>query len=168
MVPLVRVPMNVGAFLLKKGVDMKQHVGVAIMIERDGKWVFGRETKVEVAGKWCFPVGHTELGETAAEAAVREAREEAGFEVELKKVVGVLNIEDGENLRSVVVYVGEIVGEAERDAEEISEIGWFGYEEIMRMGGELRFPQGTFAIMERLRSGKVYDFEMLMEVKEKL
>ena len=145
---------------------MKQHVGVAIMISRDGRWVFGRETKVEAAGKWCFPVGHTELGETTFEAAVREAREEAGIDVELKRIVGVMNIEDGDNLRSIVVFEGGAVGEAERDEEEISEIKWFSRDEILSMAGELRFPKATLAIMDRIETDKEYDFDLITDIKE--
>ncbi len=37
---------------------------------------------------WIFPKGHVEAGETAAEAALRETREEAGIKGELVKPIG--------------------------------------------------------------------------------
>ena len=37
---------------------------------------------------WIFPKGHVEEGETAAEAALRETREEAGVKGELVKPIG--------------------------------------------------------------------------------
>jgi ADP-ribose pyrophosphatase YjhB (NUDIX family) len=37
---------------------------------------------------WIFPKGHVEEGETAAEAALRETREEAGVKGEVVKAVG--------------------------------------------------------------------------------
>lgn len=39
------------------------------------------------AGKWCFPCGYVEWGEDIRDAARREAREEAGIEVELGEPV---------------------------------------------------------------------------------
>jgi ADP-ribose pyrophosphatase YjhB (NUDIX family) len=37
---------------------------------------------------WIFPKGHVEEGETAAEAALRETREEAGVKGEVVKAIG--------------------------------------------------------------------------------
>src|SRR5262245_41518491 len=40
-------------------------------------------------GKWVFPGGYVDRGETVAEAAVREAREEVNLEVKLLSLLGV-------------------------------------------------------------------------------
>jgi 8-oxo-dGTP diphosphatase len=44
------------------------------------------------AGSWSFPGGHIEPGETAAEAARREVREETGLEVEIIELLGVRDV----------------------------------------------------------------------------
>ena len=43
-------------------------------------------------GKWTLPAGFMELGETTAQGALRETREEAGAEVELEGLFALLNV----------------------------------------------------------------------------
>lgn len=53
------------------------------IIERDGKYLFCRRAIEPMKGKWSFPAGFMENGETAEEAAIREVLEETGAKVEI-------------------------------------------------------------------------------------
>ena len=56
-----------------------------VAIFKDGEVLLQKREDFEV---WCMPGGHLENSESAAQAAVREVREENGFEVELTCFVG--------------------------------------------------------------------------------
>lgn len=57
-------------------------VVVAAAIERDGRYLAARRTQPEwAAGRWEFPGGKAEPGETEEQALVREIREELGVEI---------------------------------------------------------------------------------------
>lgn len=62
---------------------------VGIIIEKDGKvLITKRSANMEKEpGKWCFPGGHIDIGETALTAAKREAKEETGFTVKDVKFI---------------------------------------------------------------------------------
>ena len=57
-------------------------VVVAAAIERDERYLVARRTRpAEVAGRWEFPGGKVEPGETEEGALAREIREELGVEI---------------------------------------------------------------------------------------
>ncbi len=57
-------------------------VVVAAAIERDGRYLAARRTKPDwAAGRWEFPGGKVEAGESEVYALVREIREELGVEI---------------------------------------------------------------------------------------
>lgn len=64
---------------------------VCALIERDGKYLIAKRStgNPEVLGKWEFPGGKVEAGETEEAAIEREMREE--FEVEVKAIRFVAN-----------------------------------------------------------------------------
>ncbi len=58
-------------------------VGVGAVIVQDGRLVLVRRGVEPGKGKWSIPGGGVELGETVGDAAVREAKEECGLDIEL-------------------------------------------------------------------------------------
>jgi 8-oxo-dGTP pyrophosphatase MutT (NUDIX family) len=64
------------------------HVTVATLVERNGRFLLVEE---EADGELVInqPAGHWEEGETLYEAAIRETREETGWDVELTGLVGI-------------------------------------------------------------------------------
>ena len=70
-------------------------VGAAIFDDSGRLLAAQRAAPARYAGLWEFPGGKVELGETPAEALVRECREELGIEIEVGALVGQADIDIG-------------------------------------------------------------------------
>jgi 8-oxo-dGTP pyrophosphatase MutT (NUDIX family) len=75
---------------------------------------------------WIFPKGHVEKGESPAEAAVRELREEGGVVGEAADLVGVSSFRAGEREIEVSYYLVWFSGTA--PADEIRESQWITFD----------------------------------------
>jgi len=92
-----------------------------------------------VEGRWQLPGGAVDPGERPEEAAQREAREEAGIEIEVTGIAGVFGgpeyeITYGNGDRTgwvVTVYDARIVSGAPAPSDdETQDVGWFTPAEI--------------------------------------
>jgi 8-oxo-dGTP diphosphatase len=64
------------------------------VILKEGAVLLVKRKNEPYRGTWTFPAGYQEVDETPGEAAVREAREETGIEVEVTRLLDVLYTRD--------------------------------------------------------------------------
>lgn len=102
----------------------------AAIFRDDGKVLLARRTKPPF--KWSFPGGRLEPGESAKDAAIREAREEVFVEIELiTKVAEREVVLDAQGLRYLIsVFAARLASGEPRTGPEASEIGWFAIADI--------------------------------------
>ncbi len=67
-------------------------IGVGVVVLRGDDVLLIRRGKPPRLGEWSLPGGLQELGETAAEAAAREVREETGVEITLGPVLDIIDV----------------------------------------------------------------------------
>lgn len=108
-----------------------------VIIERDGKILLVQEKQPKVYGKWNLPAGKVDVGETLEDAAIREAKEECGLDVEIVDHIFVMHpAVDRAVLHAYTVR--EIGGEVTFPEDEILDAKWFTRSEIEAMSSELR------------------------------
>lgn len=103
-------------------------LAVNVAVLHEGKILL---TQREDFGTWILPSGGVEEGESLAQAAIRETREETGLEVELTRLVGVYsrlsNMSPGDMILLAAKPVG---GEIRCQPGETIAVEWFAFDEI--------------------------------------
>ena len=98
-------------------------------------------------GKWVFPGGYVDRGETLEAAAVREVREESGLAVRLTRLLGVYSFPG--NPVIVVAYAGDVTGGSLRIDEESLAVRSFPPAEIP--WDQLAFPSTVQVLKDYLQ-----------------
>lgn len=93
-----------------------------------GELVLLRRGNEPERGKWVYPGGFVDRGETPADAAVRETREEVNLAVELGELLGVYASRGNDVV--VVAYSARVVGGELRAGDECLEVRTFAPAEI--------------------------------------
>ena len=96
-----------------------------------GRLLLVRRGRPPAAGHWSVPGGRIESGETAAEAAAREVREETGLEVEVGAVVITALVGDG--VYRVQDFAARVVGGELRAGDDAAEVRWVEIDELASM-----------------------------------
>lgn len=78
-------------------------------------------------GRWAIPGGFVEYGERVEEAAIREAEEETGLKVKLKRLIGIYSDPDRDPRGHVVsiCYLAEPIGGRLRAASDADRVRVF-------------------------------------------
>lgn len=103
---------------------------------RGGRVLLAKRGFAPGLGLWSLPGGRVEAGETVAEAAAREVREEVGTEAEIVGVAAVLDIisRDGDGTLSshfvVVAHAALWRAHEPVPGPEATEVDWFLPEEV--------------------------------------
>ena len=106
-------------------------VGVAVILEQQGKLLLGRRSRGVYQGQWCIPCGYVEYHEDVRDAAVREFQEETGIEVQLGDVFTVHSNFHNPVMHSVGIwFLGEIKGGELAAADDLDKVGWCSEESI--------------------------------------
>jgi ADP-ribose pyrophosphatase YjhB (NUDIX family) len=104
------------------------NLAVNVAVLHNGKILL---TKREDFETWILPSGGVEDGESLAQAAIRETKEETGLDIELTRLVGVYSrLGDWSPGYMVLFAAKPIGGEIKCQAGETIAVEWFPFDEI--------------------------------------
>jgi ADP-ribose pyrophosphatase YjhB (NUDIX family) len=111
-------------------------VGILALVRRGDRFLLVRRAREPNQGRWGFPGGVQELGETVIEAAQRELAEETRVTADGARVFTALDAidrDDGGRIRYhytlIAVLMDWVAGEGEA-GDDAAETGWYGLEDI--------------------------------------
>jgi 8-oxo-dGTP diphosphatase len=143
--------MNVGGFLWMKRVD----VVYALIYNEEEQKLLAVHNK---GAGWSLPGGAVEAGETLVQAVIREAKEEAGVDIQVREVVAINEAFFRESSHHALFFTfrAHIVGGecTIQDKEEIMDIKWIDCEEADRL-----MPYHPDGVKSLLAASSPYTFQ---------
>jgi ADP-ribose pyrophosphatase YjhB (NUDIX family) len=112
------------------------------IVRHNGKLLLCRRAIEPRTGFWTLPAGFMELGETAEQAAMREAREEANAEIVIDRLLAVYTIPRIAQVQ--IMYLAHLDGDAFSPGPESLDVKLASWDEIP--WGELAFPSVRWAL----------------------
>lgn len=115
-------------------------VGVGVVVWHGSQVLLVKRAKAPRAGQWSLPGGAQHLGETLAEAAKRELREEAGIEIELGDIIATLDLIDRDDAGRVRYHYTLVDFTAETSSADLlpgddaADAKWFDRQALDKLG----------------------------------
>ncbi len=114
-------------------------VAACVIKDNQGRYLLVQEAQPKVYGLWNLAAGHVDRGESIEDAAVREAKEETGLDVELISKIDIWHDKVEEPIRHAFT-VKVTGGTVTPQPGEVLAVKWFTYDQIMQLkqDGKLR------------------------------
>lgn len=123
----------------------------SIILVQAGKYLLVQEARSSINGLWNFPGGKVDEGESFAEAAIREAKEELGLIVELTEALPVLHPDPASPVFHH--FLANITGgKLTLQASELMDCAWLTRDQIAALGHKLRGGASILASIDYLEA----------------
>ncbi len=122
------------------------HVAVGVILKAKQFFLTKRLEHTHQGGKWEFPGGKVEQGETVHEALHRELQEEIAIDVlAMQPLIDISHDYGDKQVRLEVFLVDQFIGEPK--AQEGQQEGWFSKQQL----SSVDFPDANIAIVNKIK-----------------
>jgi mutator protein MutT len=108
-------------------------VGTGVAIIDDDEILLIKRAHDPGKDKWAIPGGKVEYGESLAEAATREVKEETGLLVELDEIIWVGESMSPDHHIVLIDFAGRAVGGTLMAGDDASEVAWVRIQDAYEM-----------------------------------
>ena len=139
-------------------------VGVCIKSEKN-ELLMVQEAKDEIKGLYNIPAGKLDFSESILEGAIRETKEETGFDIKLDSILCIQYLED-KSILKIIFNATIISGSISFDKNEIMDVKWIPIEELELMTkNELRSYDSNINIIRNSKNNKFYSIDIIENIK---
>ena len=130
---------------------------VNVIVKQSDKVLMVQENCGIVKGMWNFPAGHLDEGENIFDGAIREAKEETGYDVKLTGLVNIQNaIYDNRHIIHIVFSAEIVGGEISFDENEIMNVEFVEIDNLLAMtDDELRGGDSRRESLTKIKNGEI-------------
>ena len=145
---------------------MDKAIVVGVCIKNDNNEILMvQEAKDEIKGLFNIPAGKLDSSESIIDGAIRETKEETGFDVKLDSVLCIQYLEK-KSILKIVFNATIISGNINFDKNEIMGIKWISIEELEAMTkNELRSYNSNINIVRDSKNNKNYPIDIIEDIK---
>lgn len=141
----------------------KSQIAVATIVEYEQKILLVKEAKGKAQGKWNQPAGRLEAGESVKKGALRETKEETGYDVEIIGLIGIYDeLSNSKYSRIRFVFAAKLASQSQNSySEDISEVKWFDRTSIEKLPQDSLASEVTYKSIHDYLSEKSYPLNLL-------
>lgn len=110
-----------------------------VLVLKKNKILLVKESHKEARGLWSFPLGHLEINESLQEGAIRETKEETGYDVALSQKFKEIILDNQEfkstsnfndkKIKLIIFKARNIIGDIKK-GNDILDAKWFNIDEL--------------------------------------
>lgn len=124
-------------------------LAVSVAVWSNNRILLVQRGKAPNKGLWALPGGKVEFGETLAEAAIREMREETGLDVDPEHLFSIQNIRAQNNHYSLHSVTAVVTGGILKAADDATDAIWIAEVELVN----LATVPNLASLLERSKNG---------------
>ncbi len=139
-------------------------VGVCIKNDKN-EILMVQESKADIKGLYNIPAGRLDSNESIFAGAIRETKEETGFDVKLDSIL-CIQYSENKSILKIIFNASIISGSIGFDENEIMDVKWISIADLENMTGqELRSYNSMISIIKAAKNNEHYPIDIIENMK---
>jgi NADH pyrophosphatase NudC (nudix superfamily) len=144
---------------------MDKVIVVGVCIKNDNNEILMvQEAEEKIRGLYNIPAGKLDSNESIFNGAIREVKEETGYDVKLDSILCIQYLEN-KNILKIIFNASIVSGNVCFDKDEIMDVRWISIDELERMTDkELRSYKSNNSIINEVKNNKNYPLDLIENI----